>query len=331
MQKKIPAIIVCFLAALLCSRSTFGWIGTGHKAVALVAWGDLTPKTKQAITAILKQHPRYKEDLLLDAPADETADEQARTAFATAATWPDLVRSLNNPMNATHNHPAWHYIDIPFTIDGQTANERPSEGAGPHNIVEALAQNVRDLKDPTQSDADKAIAICWVEHLVGDIHQPLHAASLFSPQFPNGDQGGNAEVALRDPPYPDSAAKLHLIWDSLPGDFQSEDLVRYEADGLRSDPRYSREKMKDLLPITDFMAWANESHQLAVEDVYLNGTLKTGLAPRGRRGGPTTAPIPGLPPGYVEKAEHVAMHQVTLAGYRLADLLNGIYDAQPVK
>jgi hypothetical protein len=295
--------------------------------VALIAWEDLTPKTKAAITEILKQHPRYEKDLLLDAPEGETPDEQARTAFATAATWPDMVRSQNNPMNATHNHPAWHYIDIPYQTGGQAANEKSPEGPGPHNIIEALTQCTAELKDPARSAADKAVDVCWVEHLVGDIHQPLHAATWFSPAFPNGDQGGNAEIALREPPYPDSSAKLHFIWDSLPGDFQSEDLDRYEAQGLRADPKYSREKLRDLLTVADFMAWAKESHQLAVDDVYLNGDLKTAPARRGRGGGgPTTSPTPGLPPGYLAKAEHVAMHQVSLAGYRLADQLNATFD-----
>ena len=43
-------------------------------------------------------------------------------------------------------------------------------------------------------------------------------------------------TALHNPPYPDSAAKLHFIWDSLPGDFHSEELDSYEAEGLHNDP-----------------------------------------------------------------------------------------------
>jgi hypothetical protein len=317
-----------FCAALSLSAATsVAWIGTGHKVVALIAWDDLTPKTKEAVTALLKQHHRYKEDLLLDAPADETPDEQARTAFATAATWPDMVRNQDNPMHTLYNHPAWHYIDIPFAVDGQPADEKPPAGPAPHNIVEALQKCTAELKSAEIKDSDKAVDLCWVEHLVGDIHQPLHAASLFSKQFPNGDQGGNAETILRDPPYPDSSTKLHLLWDSLPGDFQSEDLCRYEAQGLRADPKYSREKLKDLLTKTDFMDWAKESHALAAEDAYLNGTLQVGTVHRrGEAGGGGGGQTPGVPPGYMAKAEGVAMHQVSLGGYRLADQLNAIFD-----
>jgi hypothetical protein len=78
------------------------------------------------------------------------------------------------------------------------------------------------------------------------------------------------------------------------------------------------------------MAWANESHQLAVEYAYLNGKLETASNSRGenrgRGRGFDADSTPGVPPGYMENAEHIAMQQVTLAGYRLADLLNNIYD-----
>ena len=64
---------------------------------------------------------------------------------------------------------------------------------------------------------------------------------------------------------------------------------------------------------------------MAVSDAYLNGKLEAGTGSRGG-GRPTSQPTPGLPPGYKEQAEKDAMHQVALAGYRLADLLNSIFD-----
>lgn len=321
---KIRHLFVALLTLSLCCFRSFAWIDTGHKVVALIAWEDLTPKTRSVVTALLKQHPRYDKDLLQDATADESPDDQARTVFATAATWPDMVRSPANPMNHVANHPAWHYIDIPFIEGGVTAPPDNDKTPGPHNIVEALTQCTNELKDGKNPDAQKAIDVCWVAHLVGDIHQPLHAADLFSPDQPDGDKGGNADFVLRDGRYRNTMANLHLIWDSLPGDFRSEELIGYEARGLRADPGYSREKLKDLLAVTDFMAWAKESHQLAVDDVYLNGNIKFALAQG--RGSPDVGAVPGLPPGYLLKAEHVAMHQVALAGYRLADELNAIFD-----
>lgn len=319
----ISLLVISILPAPRC----WAWIDTGHKIVAMIAWEDLTPKTRAAIGELLQKHPRYEKDLLLEAPEGATPEQLAQHAFAMAATWPDMVRNQSNPMHNAYSHPFWHYIDIPFE-DGTKADLPPAQGSGPHNIVEALTQCSAELKDPSTNPDLKAVDICWVAHLVGDIHQPLHAATRYSPQFPRGDAGGNNEIVLRDPPYPDSAAKLHLVWDSFPGDYQSEFVDHYIAAGLRADPQFSREQFKDQLSETDFMAWAKETHELAVQYAYLNGKLETAVAPRrGERA--TTQPTPGLPPGYKESAERVAMRQIALAGYRLADLLNSIFDPKP--
>jgi hypothetical protein len=321
-------LIGLFILILLPARPAGAWIDTGHRVIALIAWADLTPSAKARLTEILKAHPRYKEDLLADLDADlpnsTPGEDQDRFAFGIAATWPDLVRSFSNPMHATFNHPAWHYIDIPYSVGGQAANLPPDQGPAPHNAVEALAYSVSGLKDPAAPDKDKAIALCWVLHLCGDIHQPLHGVELFSPQFPNGDQGGNAEVVLRQPPYPDSQTKLHALWDQLPGQFKSEEMCRDLAAGLRSDPRYTRAALKDALAVKDFAAWAQESHDLAVKYAYLDGQLQSAASAGPNAQAPQQ--IPGLPPGYIAQAEDIALQRVILAGYRTADLLNGLMD-----
>lgn len=371
------------------------WIDAGHKIVAMMAWEELTPTARAGVVATLKAHPRFEKDLVRELPPTTEPTTQTvitddfleplpgatdRHVFANAAVWPDLVRLQSHPMRATYNHPLWHYITIPIVVDNQPLPAEPKpKDPPPHNIVDALSKCVADLKDPAVSQADKAVALCWIEHLVGDIHQPLHSGGRVSPQYPKGDEGGNLIVLLRDPPYADSSTKLHLIWDSLPGQGKGDDVNRYQAEGIRSDPRFSREKMKEALTVTDFMAWANESHALAVRYVYLDGKLK-GATTReardsqreylereaqrdtrrdarreGQRAGTTqpaaavddaqpeilrpiggqpqartgpreyTSRVPGVPPGYIARAESVAIRQVALAGHRLADFLNAVY------
>lgn len=320
--------LVIFIVSVALSSNAWAWLNTGHRIVAYVAWEDLTPSTRAKVCEILKLHPRYVKDLLAEEPEGMGDEASDRYAFASAATWPDMVRSFSNPMHAAYNHPSWHYIDIPYAIDGQAV---PAAGdapvSGPRNVVEALAKNVADLKDPNVSGANKAVALCWILHLCGDIHQPLHACSLFSPQFPHGDQGGNAIIVLRDPPYPDSRSKLHLVWDSLPGDFETRDIEEYIASGLRNDPRYTRARLAAQLNVKDFAAWANESYQLAIKYAYLNGKLKGATASTRPTDALETA-IPGLPPGYLAKAEEIGDQRLILAGYRTADLLNSIFANQ---
>jgi S1/P1 Nuclease len=58
----------------------------------------------------------------------------------------------------------------------------------PVNILTAMTENESMAKK--ESDAERrAIAIAWLFHLVGDIHQPLHTAQLFTTEYPQGRQG----------------------------------------------------------------------------------------------------------------------------------------------
>jgi hypothetical protein len=325
MRRRIVFPLVVVLS-LTCWSRAWGWLSTGHRIVAYVAWYDLTPTAQSRAVEILKQHPRFQQDLLEDVPTGTSDFDAQRYAFASAATWPDMVRSFSNPMHAAFNHPNWHYIDLPFAINGQPVPPKPHPaGSAPTDILEALDKNVADLKDPAVSGANKAVALCWILHLCGDIHQPLHCASLYSPQFPNGDQGGNAIIVLREPPYPDSRANLHFVWDSLPGNYLSRNFEEYIAQGLRNDPEFTRQRLAPQLNVKDFSAWAGESHDLAVQYAYLNGQIK-GLDVRAAKD--PNAVIPGLPAGYVAQAEQIARRRLILGGYRTADLLNSILDSQ---
>ena len=205
----------------------------------------------------------------------------------------------------------------------------PDKNAGgppPHNAVEAMDLNKKRAADQNEKPNERAVAVCWIEHLVGDIHQPLHCASLYSRQYPDGDQGGNKEMLMKEPPYPNTAMKLHLMWDSMPGDYQSESSDQYIATGVRNDPHFSRDKFKDLLTVTDPMAWAKEGNELAWKDVYLEGKLDLARTKNTETG---KSQMPGVPPGYIDKGEKLAMRQMALAGYRLADCLNTIFDPKP--
>jgi hypothetical protein len=65
----------------------------------------------------------------------------------------------------------------------------------PVNILTAMAENDSVVKNENDSER-KAIGLAWLFHLVGDIHQPLHTAQLFTIDYPKGDRGGN-EICVR--------------------------------------------------------------------------------------------------------------------------------------
>ena len=106
-------------------------------------------------------------------------------AFHAGPPWADDIRTRDR---AEHRQ-TWHYINFPFRPEGQPASIHPKPPQNV-NILTALAENERIVMaatDPSQ----RAIALTWLFHLTGDIHQPLHSTQIFTTDYPNGDRGGN--------------------------------------------------------------------------------------------------------------------------------------------
>ena len=89
----------------------------------------------------------------------------------------------------------------------------PRGGRDVKNVLQAIAFNREKLAHG--QPAEQAVALCWLLHTIGDLHQPLHATAAFSsPAFdpasdPHGDQGGNA-IHLGE------HRNLHALWDAVP-------------------------------------------------------------------------------------------------------------------
>jgi S1/P1 Nuclease len=80
------------------------------------------------------------------------------------------------------------------------------------NILTVMAENERTVKN--ESDPERrAIALAWLFHLMGDTHQPLHTAQLFTADYPKGDRGGN-EICVRVT-QAGQLMDLHRFWDGM--------------------------------------------------------------------------------------------------------------------
>lgn len=117
--------------------------------------------------------------------------------LAESSNWPDFMRS--DPSDFwQHEAGPWHYVTVPV---GKTYREvgAPPEG----DAVTALARFSATIRDPKASLAAKQLALRFIVHLVGDLHQPLHAG--------NGtDKGGNdVHVTFMGKP-----TNLHALWDA---------------------------------------------------------------------------------------------------------------------
>lgn len=180
----------------------------------------------------------------------------------------------------------------------------------------AVDLGVTTLSTPGATQLDKALQLRFVLHLVGDLHQPLHAASYFSAQFPSGDAGGNLwNVSFPSNP---NITELHSLWDSGIGQWATDIVRPLNASGAAwlqetaaaLQDAYPPSAFVDRLAVTDPFLWAVESNGLAGSVSY--------ACPQ--------APAP-IPSSYISDATAVAESQVALAGYRLAQLLESIFNA----
>ena len=142
----------------------------------------------------------------------------------------------------------------------------------------------RTLRATLKSNAGpdvKAVALCWIMHDVGDIHQPLHSTALFSvDQFPQGDKGGNSIPLVH-------GRNLHSVWDGLLGRDSRMRNVTKIADELSDKDRFGDE-WKTAGQEMDPIKWADESHAACASIVYSEAILD---AVRGTPAGEKLQPI----------------------------------------
>ncbi len=179
-------------AALAASPAAAFW-EYGHETVAAIAYANVKPATRTAIRRILAA------EKTLDTPSCP-----ART-IEQASVWPDCVKPLKDEKGAYRFGYAysWHYQNVnicePFDLV-------PACKDG--NCVSTQIDRQRAiLADRRKSPRDRAMALAFLVHFVGDLHQPLHAGD-------KGDRGGNdakADYGI----YAPARMNMHSIWDGL--------------------------------------------------------------------------------------------------------------------
>ncbi|MDF1505522.1 S1/P1 nuclease [Roseisolibacter sp. H3M3-2] len=233
-----------------------------------------------------------------------------------AATWPDVVRDRRQAERARRYHrSSWHFSDTFWRADAAGRPVRvPELKPGPEHALERIAVFSATVRDARRPAPERAVALAWLLHLVGDIHQPLHAASRVTPASPRGDRGGN-DVRV-------GSGTLHSVWDNAldrspgrrqgGGRRQGEDarLARADEWAAQLPRRYPAERWARWVADTLPAHWAGESLTLAQRDVYRD--VADGMP---------------LTPAYQAWVRQVSDPQATLAGYRLAVLLERLLGA----
>ncbi|WP_375444936.1 S1/P1 nuclease [uncultured Fibrella sp.] len=295
-------VVACLLVAIITLTPAYSWNRATHMATGAIAYREMQRTAPQAvarIVAILRRHPEFKQrwaDKINDPALSE--DDRNQYLFMLAARWPDDIRG-----NA-YDHPTWHYINYVYAPQQGMARTDTTLATG-ENILQAFDQN-RQILRSNAPDSAKAIALCWLFHLTGDVHQPLHATALIDNQFPTGDRGGNLfKIKVQ---MSSQTINLHSFWDGMllgADDFQSANKLAIQA-----RQAVGREQLPQLGK-TDIGSWSKESFQLAQDNAYRSNTLTPGTDQEGAV----------LPPDYVATVKPIAQRQIALAGYRLADEL----------
>jgi hypothetical protein len=310
------------VAFVLSSPPAMAWDGFGHMEVAAVAWDAMTPKAQARAIELIKLNPDFNEWIGQGAPGGNAN----KFAFMHAATWPDLIKSDSKYHNdGGHNgdeapntpaasqnigytdftrHKYWHFIDTPFSTDG--FQPRPPGTPNVQTQIAAFRQMLPATS--TATDNIRSYDLVWLLHLVGDVHQPLHATSRFTNSLKGTDAGGN-EVVIDCPAHVRclSAKELHAFWDELlgPNETTPAKVVAASATLPSADPSKAS--------IPDEKTWIQESFQIAKTDVYKSPPIV---------GEPTKENESTITQDYEDNARKIAQQRIALAGVRLANLLN---------
>jgi hypothetical protein len=286
-------------------QTAMAWSNQGHMVTGAIAYDDLArsdPTLVAKVEQLMAAHPdkaRFDRSL-----AGLTGEARTRRLFELIARWPDDARG------GAYDHPAWHYWLRAVPSSGDPASVPPAflkiaTGEAP----EAYRLSLATLRDPFAPAADRAVALCWLFHLAGDMQQPLHAGHLVSGRFLMSDRGGESDL-VRD--RSGQVINLHEYWDNAVGG-DDNDLPQVDATSRRLErdwPRASLPELDGKAGAESFLAWADESYALARKVAYGDGQFE---------GASKTADAAVVSPAYAKARFDLGGRRVALGGYRIAD------------
>lgn len=282
MSRFVPRLLVALLICII-PAAALAWSALGHQLVGALAQRLLDPRASAEVATLL-------------------AGEPDRT-LAGVATWADTLRS-SDPERFRQTS-RWHYINARGGGCGFDIQRDCPDG---NCAVVALENQIRILGDRSQPLAARRDALKFVVHLVGDLHQPLHAGN-------RPDAGGNRfQISLRTAIQPEDYARkryvdgvmgtnLHSIWDYYILASRRLDLAQYTAALAPEDT--SPAITTQARSLTTPLQWAEESCRLIdARSIY----------PPGNKHKMTSH--------YLDAMRPLAERRVEIAAVRLADILN---------
>ena len=266
-KKFFVFILVC--SAVVSSPQALSWGQHTHRVICDIAWRQLGSEAKRNVRKLLQ--------------------EVNQKTFANACVWADRVKS-NRRYQFTKPH---HYINVRRSAKQiNPARDCGAEGC----VTEAVSEYIKVLSG-TASDSyvnNRARALMFLGHFVGDLHQPLHVSFA-------EDEGGS-ETYVR---YGSKKHSIHYLWDvTIP---QSGLAKSWRKSGSSLAAKINDRQLKKWQQ-GKLVDWGNESLALT-HKIYRD--LKPNMAVQFR---------------YLKKFYPDAEQRIMMAGVRLANILNDIYE-----
>ncbi|WP_221412369.1 S1/P1 nuclease [Dysgonomonas sp. 520] len=259
--------LLASLGLFLCGfpSDLIAWGTTGHRVITEIAQRNLNKKAKKQVDKLFdKQHLAYW------------------------ANWADFIKS--DTLNTWKHTSIWHYVNMPANMERNNFNAFIKD-IEKDNVYSEIPKLLTILKDKNNRKEDRKIALIFLIHLVGDMHQPMHTGRA-------DDLGGNRIKVY----WFDRETNLHSLWDSALVDFEKYSYTEYATvlNVLTKDEKKAIQKgtLED---------WLYDSHNIA-NRVYE-------ISPYGSR----------LSYDYNFIVRPIVDSQLQKAGLRLAKILNDLW------
>ncbi|RIV34195.1 S1/P1 Nuclease [Flagellimonas lutimaris] len=251
-------LLLLFLFPAIIFGNTI-WSKTGHRVTGQIAQNYLTGKAKRALSDLLDGH-----------------------SLAFVSTFADDIKADRS----YSKYSAWHYVNYPL---GE--NYKDSEKSEYGDIVMAIEECIAKVKDKNNSREDRVFHLKMLIHLIGDLHQPMHASR-------EEDKGGN-DIQVQ---WFGQGSNLHKVWDKNLIDSYGMTYTELasELNGV------SRQKRKEIQSGSIY-DWVDESHKIC-DQLYDSVEVGEKLGYR-----------------YSYDHNNLLFQQLQKGGLRLAKVLNDVF------
>ena len=282
------AVFILLISLFTAPIAGFAWWEEGHKVITKIAYRDLKPNVRKNIARRMGCPVDILEHVMIE-----------------DSIWADQVK------NGRRETASWHYVNKPYFVGLEETDIR----IGRANVASKTSDFISILGETrTDKNRDEQDSFRFLLHFTGDIHCPMHNVGLYTATGfgkSSHDLGGNLTKC-------NPRRNLHAYWDGVPTVLLEKKFgSSYDkfADGICK--AYPRSALRDELEVKDVEKWSDESHQMARLAYFTN--CQDDSDSYLKQGGQMTSQ-------YEKRAEDIVMKQLALAGYRLADVLNSIFD-----